>query len=77
MDEELRQQILRMVEENERELQRSREEEEFLDKLLQASERRTEHALRKLRQAGVLKSPAQISGRLGWKTSVHPRCCHL
>jgi hypothetical protein len=55
MDEELRQRIFRMVEENERTIQRYREEGRDLERFLRESERRTERARRKLRQAGVLK----------------------
>jgi hypothetical protein len=55
MDEEFRQRILRKVEENERMIQRYREEGRELERFLQESERRTERALRKLREAGVLK----------------------
>lgn len=55
MDEEMRQRILRKVEKDERLIQRYREESLELERFLQESERRTERARRKLRQAGFLK----------------------
>ena len=55
MDDALRQQILHMVEENERAIQRSREKDEFLDRILRDYEQRADRARRKLRAAGILK----------------------